>query len=363
MKNLQSMAAYKAKRVLVTGHTGFKGAWLSIWLNRLGAKVIGYSLPFWENEFIYQRADLKNHIFADEKGDVSDHKKLASIFERYRPEAVFHLAAQPIVRLSYEIPFDTINTNVVGTAAVLECIRNTKSVKSAVIITTDKCYRDEGKGIPYKEDDRLGGYDPYSCSKACAELIVECYRNSFFGNSQKLVASVRAGNIIGGGDYAKDRLVPDCIRSLRNNEKILVRNPGAVRPWQYVLEPLYGYLIIGSKLLAADSEFADAWNFGPKTSSVVDVRTLVELVIKNWGSGSWVSSAKSQNIKHESRVLTLDISKAKNRLGWNPLLSTSEAVNRTVNWYKRSEALNSQGILALCEKDIDFYERLLSGSS
>lgn len=352
---MEGLDIYKDKKVLVTGHTGFKGAWLSIWLNRLGAKVIGVSLPEHDNDYVYRKTELKNLLYADEKADITDYEKLKDIFDRHKPEIVFHLAAQALVRLSYDLPIETLNTNIIGTANVLECIKNTSSVKSAVIITTDKCYKNKERLEPYTEEDELGGHDPYSCSKACAELVIDCYRKSFFKHSGKLVASVRAGNVIGGGDFGKDRIVPDCLRALMSGKDIEVRNPDSTRPWQFILEPLYGYLLVGKRMIEGKTGFAEGWNFGPEQSSIVPVSKVIELVIKNWGSGEWKHTGNDGEKKHEAKLLSLDITKAKNKLEWKPKFTIEKTIESAVDWCKQSQKLNPSNLWDLCVRQIDDY--------
>jgi len=332
---MDSNRIYKGKRVLVTGHNGFKGSWLTIWLQKLGAEVVGFSLEECENDYIYKHARLGESLFADEKRDVGDFSKVKEVFDEHQPEMVFHLAAQPLVRLSYELPLDTLRTNIMGTAHVMDCIKETPSVRCGVIITTDKCYKNKEKKEGYKETDELGGYDPYSASKACAELIVNAYRCSFFGHMDKAVASVRAGNVVGGGDFSKDRLIPDCIKDLRAGRPIRIRNPPHVRPWQHVLEPLYGYLLVGQKLLEGNKDFADAWNFGPDKESYVPVKEVADLMIRYWGDGEWMDISDSNEKRHETTLLTLDITKAKEKLGWKPIWQIDKTIQMTTEWYKR----------------------------
>jgi CDP-glucose 4,6-dehydratase len=333
--NLQSV--YKGKKVLVTGHTGFKGSWLSLWLTELGANVIGYSLepPTQPNLFETLSLDKKLiHII----GDVRDEKKLSSVFEKYQPEFVFHLAAQPLVRLSYAEPKLTYETNIMGTINILEAVRKTNSVKVCIVITTDKCYENKEWIYGYREIDPMGGYDPYSSSKACAELIVSAYRNSFFnpkdyGKIHNIaLSSVRAGNVIGGGDWGEDRLIPDCVKTLSQNKIINIRNPQATRPWQYVLEPLSGYLLLGSKMYKDGKRFSSAWNFGPNDNDIITVEEIVKSVIMSWGNGDYKIDTSNQ--PHEAGLLKLDTSKARTFLGWKPVYNIYETIKRTVNWYK-----------------------------
>jgi CDP-glucose 4,6-dehydratase len=353
------VSGYKGKRVLVTGHTGFKGAWLCLWLTRLGAKVIGFSLADWENDFVYRKTGLSRLLFADERGDIRDCGRLRQVVERYKPEIVFHLAAQPLVRTSYDQPLLTLSTNILGTANVLECIKEYSFLKAGVIITTDKCYKNKERAEPYCEEDELGGHDVYSCSKAAAELVVESYRKAFFSHSGKLVATARAGNVLGGGDFAKDRLIPDCIRAIMEGREIEIRNPGSVRPWQFVLEPLSGYLLLGEKLLAGKKDFAEAWNFGPEQGSAVPVREVVGLLIRYYGQGR-VKHLVVKDKKHEARLLSLSITKADKRLGWSPRYSLGQTLKSTVDWYIKSQLLDTRGLLDFTYRQIAEFEKAKS---
>lgn len=348
------LGIYKEKKVLVTGHTGFKGAWLSIWLCELGADVVGFSLEEYDNDYVFQNSGLKDHI-ADERGDITDMNSLKKVFKKHKPEIVFHLAAQSLVRRSYKEPINTINTNTMGTANVLECIKDFDFVKAGVIITTDKCYKNKEKEEGYKETDELGGHDPYSTSKACAELIIESYNKSFFSHSNKLVASARAGNVIGGGDYAEDRLIPDCIKALKSNKEISIRNPSSVRPWQYVLDPLYGYLLLGERLLQGKKEFAEAWNFAPDSGSMITVKEVVDLVIKSWGKGRWTHSGADEK-SHETKLLNLDATKAKRSLNWHPRSDIKNGIKKTVEWYKKSGE-SKTNVYDLCVTRINEYTK------
>ena len=329
--------AYKGKRILITGHTGFKGSWLSLWLKELGADVIGYALepPTKPNLFEAVSLDEKiTHII----GDVRDEEHLFSVFEKYQPEFVFHLAAQPLVRLSYKEPKLTYETNVMGTVNVLEAVRKTKNARVCIIVTSDKCYENREWVYGYRETDPMGGHDPYSSSKGCAELVTAAYRRSFFnpndyGKKHNVaLSSVRVGNVIGGGDWGAERIISDCIRALSQNKAIIVRNPQATRPWQYVLEPLSGYLLLGALMYGDGVKYSSVWNFGPNDESVITVGELVKLVIKYWGSGSYITD--TLNHPHEAGLLKLDVSKAKVMLGWKLLYDVYEAVERTINWYK-----------------------------
>lgn len=323
---------FAGRRVLVTGHTGFKGSWLSEWLLTLGADVIGYALEAPTEPSLFEELGLEGRM-RSVVGDVRDLQRLREVFGAERPEIVFHLAAQPLVRLSYDEPVDTYATNVMGTVNVLEAIRHTPGVRVAVMVTSDKCYENRETGQAYAEDDPLGGYDPYSSSKACAELVTSAYRRSFFGEgAETRIASVRAGNVIGGGDWALDRIVPDCVRALESGVPITVRNPDAVRPWQHVLEPLSGYLLLASRMWSGGHEFDGAWNFGPREHGTVPVRRVVEAMIGGWGSGSWDHPDGIRSV-HEANLLALDIAKAREILGWAPIHSIERTFATTAAWY------------------------------
>ena len=328
---------YKDLPVLVTGHTGFKGTWLSMWLNLLGARVIGYGLepPTMPNHF--DMSGMKDRI-VDIRDDIRNLDKLVSVIEEYHPKVIFHLAAQPIVRESYENPKDTFIINAGGTINVLEAIRLTRSVKAAVFITSDKCYRNKEWIWGYRENDALGGGDPYSASKAMAEIAIEAYRDAYFtwndrGENAVAVASVRAGNVVGGGDWAKDRLLPDAIRALTEGETIDIRSPRATRPWQFVLSPLSGYMWLGVKLLLDGANFAEPWNFGPLDLSRDSVQHIVEKVIKLWGSGQWKDISRGDE-PHEAHWLTLSWEKAVARLDWHPIYALPDVLRKTMGWYK-----------------------------
>jgi CDP-glucose 4,6-dehydratase len=346
---------WAGKKVLITGHTGFKGSWLSIWLNILGAEVVGYALESitqYDN-FVVTGLDkkIKHRI-----GDIRDYDCLQKLFREVNPEIVFHLAAQPLVRESYNNPKATYDINVGGTVNLLECCRYTDSVKVIVNVTTDKCYENREWIWGYRENDRLGGYDPYSSSKACSELVTEGYRKSFFNPDffalhGKSLATARAGNVFGGGDWQVDRIVPDCIRALESGESIIVRNPYSVRPWQHVLEPLSGYLLLAEKMFEKPVEYAGAWNFGPADSSFLSVGSLVDLIVHIWGKGSWEDHSKPGE-SHEAHLLKLDISKAKSLLGWSPLWNINKAIIETVFWYRQ---LHFSEMYGLCYEQINDY--------
>ncbi len=340
-----SLDAYKGKRVLVTGHTGFKGAWLCEWLLALGAEVHGYALEPPTRPSLFKQLKLAKRIKSHTIGDVRDLDSLVRTIRRVRPDFIFHLAAQPLVRLSYEKPVETFDTNVMGTVHVLEAARRVfgkarygRNV-SIVCITTDKCYENKETARPYREDDPMGGFDPYSCSKGCDELLIASYRRSFFGSpdSPVWVASARAGNVIGGGDWAKDRIVPDCMRALSKGEAIPVRNKVSTRPWQHVLEPLCGYLTLGAALNSRKrfDDYAGGFNFGPDPKDNRTVKELVEEILK-WRRGEWVDRSDPQAV-HEAGLLNLDIRKARRILGWKPRWNFAETVRQTVDWYDAIE--------------------------
>jgi CDP-glucose 4,6-dehydratase len=336
-------SCYNGKKVLITGHTGFKGSWLSLWLKEMGAEVIGYSLdPYTENDF-YVKTSLSDKI-TDLRGNILYLDHMKEIFHDFQPDFVFHLAAQPIVRLSYDDPVGTFQANVMGTMNILEAMRSTYSVLGSILITTDKVYANRETIWGYREDDALGGYDPYSASKACAEIVIDSYRKSFFSKKTEenlsfvpaAIASVRAGNVLGGGDWQTDRLIPDCFRSLQQGQPINIRNPTAVRPWQHVLDALGGYLLLGEKLLTSEkANYIGAWNFGPLFDSLTNVETVVQKILAIWNGGEYVINSPSfHEIKHEAQLLSLDITKAIAKLGWAPILSLDDCLLMTVDWYK-----------------------------
>lgn len=351
MKNFNNI--YRGKKVLVTGHTGFKGSWLSIWLRELGAEVIGYSLDPYTEKDNFNLSKLSEKIL-DIRGDIRDRKYLREVFEKYQPEIVFHLAAQPLVRLSYDIPVETYETNVMGTINILEEIRNSKSVKVGILITTDKCYENKEQIWGYRENEAFGGYDPYSSSKGACEIAIHSWIKSFFNPKDydkhgKSIASVRAGNVIGGGDWAKDRIVPDCIRALEENKDIEIRSPKSIRPWEHVLEPLSGYLLLGQKMLEEPTKYCEGWNFGPTLDAIVNVWEVASNIIKFYGKGK-LKDISNPNDLHEAKLLLLDITKARFELGWKPTLTIEQSIELTVDWYKR---YMSEDVYELCRKQIE----------
>ena len=327
---------YKGKKVLLTGHTGFKGSWLALWLHKMGADVVGIALPAPTSP---NHLELLNLNITSEMIDIRDAKAINKAFQKHQPEIVFHLAAQPLVRYSYENPHETFETNVMGTINIYEAVKNCSSVEAIVNITSDKCYDNKEWIWGYRENDAMGGYDPYSASKGCAELVTASYRNSFFnldsyGKSHNvLLASCRAGNVIGGGDWADDRLIPDIMRAVDKNETVTIRSPHATRPWQHVLEPLSGYLLVGQKLLEGKKEFADGWNFGPSDEGSISVKEVVEHIKKSWDKIDYEIKEDPNNL-HEANLLKLDCSKAHMKLNWNNVWASEDTFEKTVNWYR-----------------------------
>ncbi len=357
MKNIQDSLTktYRDKTILITGHTGFKGSWLTIWLNMMGAKVIGFALDPKTKKDNFVLTHIGEEI-RDYRGDIRDKEKVFDLFIKEKPEIVFHLAAQALVLESYSDPVYTYETNIMGAVNVLEAVRKTPSVHTAIIITSDKCYENKEQISGYCENDPMGGYDPYSSSKGAAELIISAYRNSFFNHKKynehhKAIASVRAGNVIGGGDWSDYRLIPDCIKSIENGGIIKVRNPDSVRPWQHVLEPLGGYLWLGYQMMNEPGKFNEAWNFGPKENMTARVKEVIENLIKIYGKGDW-EDVSVKNKHHEAGLLKLDITKARQKLKWEPLLDFTKTLNLTVEWYKKYKKQNARQI---CEQQIEMY--------
>lgn len=345
---------YSGKRVLITGHTGFKGSWLSIWLNALGADVAGYALDPLTERDNFVLSNIGNAVM-DIRGDVRDKMHLKAVFNDFKPEIVFHLAAQPLVKASYDDAVGTYETNVLGTMNVLEGIRSTEQTRAGVMITTDKCYENREWVWGYRENDALGGHDPYSSSKACAELLCSSYQKSFFNvlghEAGKNICTARAGNVIGGGDWAADRIIPDCIRALSQGNEILIRNPLATRPWQHVLEPLQGYMMLGVGLYMDGNRYIGSWNFGPDPESMISVETVVKKVINAWGSGTYRISDEKQGF-HETKMLFLDTSKSRNGLQWAPKWNIDETIRYTVDWYRDYPL---RDVAELCLHQIDLY--------
>lgn len=347
---------YKGKRVLVTGHTGFKGSWLSIWLHELGAEVIGVAKDPLSGRDNFVLSGVGKKMKADLRADIRDGELMKTIFHKYQPEIVFHLAAQPLVRLSYEIPVETYEVNVMGSIHVMEAIRATPSVKVGVMITTDKCYENKEQIWGYRENEAMGGYDPYSSSKGAAEIMIASWRRSFFNPEQfekhgKSIASVRAGNVIGGGDWALDRIIPDCIRALEDDRPIIIRSPQSIRPWQHVLEPLGGYMMLAQRMWNEPTRYCEGWNFGPKTESISTVWDIATRVVASYGKGM-LKDLSDPHVLHEAKLLMLDISKAKFKLGWEPRMNIEETVALTVDWYRKYKIMNGYD---LCVEQINEY--------
>ncbi|MFH1520275.1 MAG: CDP-glucose 4,6-dehydratase [Candidatus Micrarchaeota archaeon] len=347
---------FNGKKILITGHTGFKGSWLTQVLLNSGANIVGYSLPPNTQPNLFNILELERKTktyFAD----IRDYAKVLEVMKTEKPEIVIHMAAQPLVRDSYDDPIYTYQTNVMGTVNVLQAIRETSSTKAAVVVTTDKVYENKNTKKPYKEDDELGGYDPYSASKVCAELVTKSYIRSFFNPSDygtkhnTLVCSVRAGNVIGGGDWSKDRLIPDIVRAIfEKNEKVILRNPKSTRPWQHVLDPLWGYLLLAQGLYNGRKDLATAWNFAPDENNIT-VEEIVKKAVTIVGKGSY--SVEHDKTKHEMRMLSLDAGKAKKNLAWRPKLDNNDAMNWTFGWYR--EYYNKGDIVSLTNKQTTEY--------
>lgn len=333
IKGKVSPGFWKDKRVFLTGHTGFKGSWLSLWLQNMGAVLKGYSLDINTNPALFKMADIASDM-ESEMGDIRNLEKLTKSMVSFNPDILIHMAAQPLVRLSYKEPVDTYATNVMGTVNILESARKCSTLKSIVCITTDKCYENNETHRGYKENDSMGGYDPYSSSKGCSELVISAYRRSFFSTADSAsLASARAGNVIGGGDWADDRLIPDILKAFEKSENVLIRNPLAIRPWQHVLEPLSGYLVLAQELFLYGDEFAEAWNFGPSDGDCKSVSYILDRMVDHWGNNvSW--SVDDDSNPHEAGILKLDCSKASKRLKWSPKWNLEKALNSIVNWHQ-----------------------------
>ena len=345
-------AFWQGKRVFLTGHTGFKGSWLSLWLASLGAEVKGYALSPPTSPSLFDEAKVGKLI--DSKiGDIRDQDALYESMIEFNPNILIHMAAQPLVRYSYDAPIETYEVNVIGTAKVLEVARSCSNLKAIVNITTDKCYENDERSQGYKEDDPMGGHDPYSSSKGCAELVASAYRRSFLQEQGIGLASVRAGNVIGGGDWSDDRLIPDILRSFEKVDPVVIRNPKATRPWQHVLEPLSGYLILAQKLYKDQEEYAEGWNFGPNDNDAKPVDWILDKMIAKWPNSSWKIDASSS--PHEAGFLKLDISKAKLKLGWKPIWELNYTLEKIIAWHQAW--LNKEDMQAVCLAEIKEYTR------
>lgn len=355
-----ALASFRDAKVLITGHTGFKGTWLAMWLRQLGAKVHGFALPPEDGETSLFRLVGAENGLVSMIGDLRDREAVSAAFEKCSPDIVFHLAAQSLVRRSYQQPVETYATNVMGTVHVLEAARTSLNLKAVVVVTSDKCYRNLEHHEGYREEDPMGGADPYSSSKGCAELVVDAYRRSFFSTEgAPLIASARAGNVIGGGDWCEDRLVPDIARAIINGTPVIIRNPGAIRPWQHVLEPLRGYLLLGARLMDGDKEFAEGWNFGPDSGDAIPVGDLAKKMVAAWGKGTIALQPPNSNALHEAGILMLNIEKARSGLGYRPILDIDAAIRLSTDWY--SAAMDDPARAAsLCADQIHSYMEQIS---
>ena len=359
MEGLVNSLFWNNKKVLITGHTGFKGGWLALWLKSKGADVVGYSLDPPSSPNLFSLAKVSDQILSI-KGDICEYSNLFNVIQTYKPEIIFHMAAQSLVRRSYQNPLHTFYVNVMGTVNLFEAVRNTESVKAVVNVTSDKCYENKEWIWRYRENDALGGFDPYSCSKGCAEFVTSSYRNSFFGvdkNRNVGIASVRAGNVIGGGDWAEDRLIPDIVRSIISKKPILIRNPFAVRPWQHVLEALNGYIMIAEKIYFDENrEFCESWNFGPSEENEICVKKLVQTIISLWEEDVQVFFNDQGNL-HEANCLKLDSSKARIKMGWKPKLSFDDTLKWTIDWYKKYQN-DRDDVYSVTMRQIERYENI-----
>jgi CDP-glucose 4,6-dehydratase len=355
---------WRNKPVFVTGHTGFKGGWLATWLTEMGAHVSGYALPPQTPRSYFTACSLKDRVQSI-IGDIRDDASLDRTLRTAKPEVVFHLAAQPLVRRSYREPVATFAANVIGTANLLEAVRGTPSVRAAIVVTSDKCYQNDEWLWGYRETDRLGGGDPYSASKACAEIVCAAYRHSFFENGRRHVslATVRAGNVIGGGDWSEDRIVPDAIRAFERGVPLVVRNPASVRPWQHVFDALAGYLALAERLCANGAKYSGAWNFGPGDEAAATVSVLADATVRCWGQGAGWRAERSGSAPHEDRWLRLDASKARALLGWRPRLDLEKAVELTVRWYQEAVLRRAGDMYEVSRAQIRCYEQRLEGMS
>ena len=353
-KGIVNSTFWNSKKVFLTGHTGFKGSWMSLWLQSMGAIVKGYSLEPNTTPNLYTVASVGTDMDS-EIGDIRDLNQITKSISDFNPDILFHMAAQPLVRLSYQKPVETYTTNVIGTVNVLEAARECKSLKAIISVTTDKCYENKEWDWGYRESEPMGGYDPYSSSKGCAELVTSAYRRSFFSSEGTAsLASARAGNVIGGGDWAKDRLIPDILRAFEKSEPVVIRNPLSTRPWQHVLEPLSGYLVLAQELFLNGDNFAEGWNFGPKDEDCKPVSWILDKMVTYWGNNASWSLDKNNN-PHEAGFLKLDCSKASNRLKWNPKWNLQLTLKSIVDWHQLYT--NGGDIKKQCLKEINTYSK------
>lgn len=344
---------WKNKKVFITGHTGFKGSWLSLWLKDMGAQVKGYSLQPQTEPNLFEVANVSSGIIS-EIGDIRNYARLKSSIDSFSPEIIFHLAAQPLVRDSYENPLETYETNVIGTANLLQASRELPDLKSVVVVTTDKCYENKEWEWGYRENEAMGGHDPYSSSKGCAELVTAAFRRSFFQYTNIGVSTARAGNVIGGGDWSKDRLIPDILKSYNEGKKVIIRNPKATRPWQHVIEPLSGYLVLAEKLYLNSNKYAEPFNFGPRDEDCQSVESILNTINNYWSDCPGWELDDNAN-PHEARFLKLDISKAKDRLDWSPKWTLESTIKRIVDWNKAFRDQEDMGLY--CIKEINSYNK------
>jgi CDP-glucose 4,6-dehydratase len=342
---------WKNKKVFLTGHTGFKGSWTSLWLSHLGADVKGYSLQPPTNPNLFEVASV-NEVIESDINDIRDFESLRNSIVEFSPDIIFHMAAQPLVRASYKFPLETYETNIMGTANLLHAAHEAHSCRAIINITTDKCYENKEIDIAYKETDPMGGYDPYSSSKGCAELVSSAYRESFFNEKKIGLATVRAGNVIGGGDWAEDRLIPDILRAFEHDKSVIIRNPNATRPWQHVLEPISGYILLAENLFTNPKAFSESWNFGPNLDDVKPVSSILELMTKLWPGSKWQLD-ESVN-PHEAQLLKLDISKVKEKLNWSPVWNLEKSLEKIVLWHKAC-ASDTVDMQKYCITDIKQY--------
>lgn len=345
---------WKNKNVFLTGHTGFKGSWLSLWLHELGANITGYSLPAPTSPSLFEIARIEELLINSFIGDINNYEFLCESIQKAKPEIIIHMAAQPLVRKSYDNPIETYQTNVMGTVHIMEAARTCSSLKAILNVTTDKCYENREWEWGYRENEALGGHDPYSNSKACSELVTAAYRDSFLSTLDIKVATARAGNVIGGGDWAEDRLIPDLLKSLINHEKIKIRNPHAIRPWQHVLEPLKGYLLLCENLVLKGKDYAQAWNFGPLDSQIKNVQWIVEHMLEKWPKKNYGYSILKDDIKAEASILKLDSSKATKKIGWEPNWSLDETLDSIIEWEVQYQ--EDKDMRNVCKEQIAKYE-------
>ena len=354
MENMEINSGFwNGRSVFLTGHTGFKGGWIAMWLTKMGAKVHGYSLDAPTTPNFFSATKLEERLSSSTIDDIQNYSSLKSAMSLAKPSVIIHMAAQPLVRQSYIDPIETLKINVIGTANLLEAARKLGNVEAIINITTDKVYENKERLKPHIESDKLGGYDPYSASKACAELVSASYRNSFFKNSGVTIATVRAGNVIGGGDWATDRLIPDFFRAIDTGKKLMIRNPESVRPWQHILEPLSGYLLLAEKLVTKGDSFAESWNFGPQENDIKAVSWIIDYLVKKFPNIQWETDKAVQ--PHEAKLLLLDSTKAKSKLGWKQKLTLDIALDKTIEWYEAWK--DNQSMDEISSSQINFYEK------